>query len=1062
MIINNQILKVLILEDNLYDAELNIKNLQKEWNIESRIATDEKSFYLGLEKFDPDIIISDYNLPVFNGLDALNVAKKNKPLTPFIIVTGSLDEETAVDCIKKGAWDYVLKEHLIRLNPAVKYALQYKEEIQQRKLAEEKILQTGEHYKVLTENSPDVIMRFDRDLKHLYVNQAVTKIVPLKPEAFLNRTHREMGIFPELLCQFWENNIEKVFLTQAPNEVNFEVEGKQGTIYLEWRLFPEFNKEKRVETVLAIARNITQQKTAKEALIKSEERLQMALDATSDGIWDLSIDSEEIYFSSKYFTMLGYNYMDINHDIPGTYRLLHPADRLPIRKQLTEFLNGTSESIEYEMRMKKKDGSYAWISSRGKVFKKDKLGKPLRVVGTHVDITQRKKQENIQNTLFVIANAINTTRNLDELFISIQEALGKVIDTKNCYVALYDKATDTITLPFHKDEKDTFTSFPAGKSLTGYTIKTGKALLVDKVKAEELEKTGEVERIGTPSESWLGVPLKHGKKIIGVFVVQSYNKNTVFTTDDVQILEFVSDQIALAIERKKDHDDILENQIRQSRIIESSPDGLIVIDEPGTISEYNTSVLEILNIRAINLKGKNFLDFIIPEEKNKVIKILSQTKKSGYRKNIEFSMIRNDGEQFYAEASFGLIPEQEELSLSYVVIIKNIDDRKSYETNLRLAKEKAEESDRLKTAFLSNMSHEIRTPMNAIVGFAGLLSSKEISDMEKKEFIMQINHSADSLMHLIDDIIDIAKIEAGQVIMQPAEFKFPVLINELKFMFKKILEKFNKQHIKLIEYHNDFQSDIPIFADQFRLKQIFSNLINNAIKFTEFGEIRFGIKDVNNKTISFYVSDTGIGIEPDKVELIFDRFRQGHETNAKFFGGTGLGLAISKHLAEMMGGNISVESELNKGSEFCFSIPFISPNKKEEFPDEAEADIDLDLSDKIILIAEDEDSSFTFLEEALKKKGAKLIRAKDGLEVVSLFRQIPGVSMVLMDIRLPLQDGYKAARLIKEIKPEIPVIAQTAYAMVGEKKQSLLSGCDDYLAKPVMLNELYTIVKKYV
>ena len=1059
--INHQFLKVLILADNLYDAELIIKNLQKEWKIDSKIATDEKSFHSELQQFDPDIIISDYSLPVFNGLDALNLAREIKPFTPFIIVTGALDVETAVDCIKKGAWDYILKEHLIRLNSAVKYALQYKEEIKQRKLAEEKILQ-GENYKVLTEYSPDIIMRFDRNFRHLFVNQAVFKIIPIKPEEFLNKTHREMGIFPEHLIQFWEKNIEMVFISQKPREVEFEIEGNKGLIYLEWRLFPEFNKEKRVETVLAIARNISQQKAAQAALIKSEERLQMALDATSDGIWDLSIDSEEIYFSSKYFSMLGYDYLDIEHSIPGVYRLLHPDDRIRIRKQLIKFLKSKTELIEYEMRMKTKDGSYAWILSKGKVFKRGKQGKPLRIVGTHVDITQRKKQEHIQNTIFDIANAVNTTRNLDELLISLQKTLGAVIDTKNCYVALYDEAKDSITLPFIKDEKDNFTSFPVGKTLTGYTIKTGKAVLIDRKTAEELEASGEIELIGTPSESWLGVPLKYGKKIIGVYVVQSYNKNTIYTKEDVQILEFVSYQIALAIGRKKDHDNILDNQVRQSRIIESSPDGLIVIDQEGIISEHNSSILEILNTSAEILNGRNFLDFIISDERARLKEVLSQIKKEGFRKNIEFKMVRNEGDQFFAEASFGLIPEQEKSPLSYVVIIKNIDERKATETNLMMAKEKAEESDKLKTAFLSNMSHEIRTPMNAIVGFANLLSSTDITETEKADFISQVNHGAETLMHLIDDIIDISKIEAGQIVIHPEVFLFSELMNDLNFIFNKSLERLNKQYIRLIEYHHGYSSGIQIYNDPFRLKQIFSNLISNAIKFTDNGEICFGIKNITNQTIVFYVKDTGVGIETDKQKLIFDRFRQGHETNTRFFGGTGLGLAISKHLVEMMGGSITVTSELYNGSEFCFSIPLHASPGQANSTDAEDQDVEIDLTQKTILIAEDEDSNFMFLEEALKKKGANIIRAKDGIEVVTLFRENPGINIVLMDIRLPLQNGYEATRLIKDIDRSIPIIAQTAYAMEGEKQQSLHIGCDDYLAKPVFLNELYSKIKKYL
>jgi len=550
--------------------------------------------------------------------------------------------------------------------------------------------------------------------------------------------------------------------------------------------------------LMAIVKNIDEQKKTEWSLKINEERLRMALDASNDGLWDINLETTTAYYSTRFFTMLGYSRDSFKSDLFLIRELLHPDDLNRILHIIREFIESTEEFIEYEMRLRKQDGSYAWILSRGKVFKKDSKGKPLRIVGTHVEISQRKKQENIQRTLFGIANAVNTTPNLEELFVSIQNTLGTVMDTKNCYVTLYDEKTETLSLPFYKDEKDSFTVFPAGKTLTAYVIKTGKTQLVDKKKAEELEKLDIIETIGTPSESWLGVPLKHGNKIIGVFTVQSYDVNTIYTEDDVQILEFVSDHIALAIERK------------------------------------------------------------------------------------------------------------------------------SYEENLKLAKTKAEESDRLKSAFLSNMSHEIRTPMNAIVGFAGLLSSFELTEEDKRDFIEQINNGAETLMLLIDDIIDISKIEAGQLIIQNSEFVLSEILNELKMIFCKALVHQNKSKLHLIEDNHDYPVDIMLNTDKHRLKQVFSNLLSNAIKFTESGEIRFGIKKLDGQHITFYVKDTGIGIEPEKLDCIFERFRQAHESSSKLYSGTGLGLAISKNLTELMKGKISVRSTPGCGTEFEFIIPLYS------------------------------------------------------------------------------------------------------------------------------------------
>ncbi len=930
-------LKVLILEDNQYDAELNLIALQNggNWDIASQVVADTDSFRRALNEFAPDIILSDYSLPTCNGLDALKITTELKALTPFIIVTGALDEETAVECIKQGAWDYVLKDHLGRLNSSVKWAMQHKE--------------------------------------------------------------------------------EKMHLREAEQK-----------------------------------------------LVDSEKRLLMALDASKDGLWDWNTETGKVYYSDGYFSMLGYSPGDFDHDFTLLFKLVHPDDEEILERHLIYSLKYREGNMEMEIRLRKKDGNYAHILSRGKVFEWKKNGSPLRIVGTNVDITQRKKQEDTKSVLFEIANSVISTRNLYELFESIQKSLHRVVDTKNCYVALYDKKTDTISLPFHQDEKDTFTEFPAGKSLTGYVIKTGKSQLVDAERIAELEKDGTIEPLGSDSSSWLGVPLRIADKIIGVYVIQNYDGSVNYTSEDVSIMEFVSDQIALAIERKIDQDNILFNQERQRRIFESLPDGLVVIDIEGKISDLNTSFCNLVLMDPSKIKEINFFDFIIGIDNNGIRKILEETQKSGYQKNIEFVMKNSVGKDFFAETSFGLIHSGDGRDESFVIIVKNINERKAYESNLKIAKEKAEESDRLKSAFLSNMSHEIRTPMNAIIGFAELLSVKNLTNSEKEEFIQQINFGADTLMRLIDDIIDISKIEAGQLKMNYSNFSMNIIFDEISSMFSKMLKRMEKENIQLIEDHNGLDSSLQLHADEFRLKQILMNLISNAIKFTDVGEVRYGLKKIVNDKLEFYVKDSGIGIEKEKQKIIFDRFRQAHETHSRFYGGTGLGLAISKNLVEMMGGTILVKSEYGKGSEFTVTLPYKDIVEKVKIEETSNEMPSHDFSGKTILIVEDEESNFQFLNEVLKKTGARLLHAIDGMETIQIFRDDPTIDLILMDIQIPSINGYEVTREIKKINSKIPVIAQTAYAMAGEREKSVDAGCDDYLAKPIKIHELMIVLKKYL
>lgn len=389
--------------------------------------------------------------------------------------------------------------------------------------------------------------------------------------------------------------------------------------------------------------------------------------------------------------------------------------------------------------------------------------------------------------------------------------------------------------------------------------------------------------------------------------------------------------------------------------------------------------------------------------------------------------------------------------------------RKENEINLRMAKEKAEESDTLKSAFLANMSHEIRTPMNAIIGFSELITRKTISQDKKDVYAQYITNSSKTLLNLIDDIIDIAKIEAGQLKICKSVSFINVILNEILEYVNNEKKRNKKDSILFTKSEAIHDVNFCILCDPLRLRQILTNLLNNALKFTLEGIIEFGYVIPNNATILFYVRDTGIGLSEEKIPFIFDRFRQADDTTTRNYGGTGLGLAISKKLVEMMGGRIWVESEKSKGSTFFFTLPLIIPNSSLKLVDER---IDSSITDVFagttILIAEDEDINFLFLQEALAPTKVNIIRAKTGYQVVNQIKNNEKISLVLMDIKMPEMDGYQATKLIKEIKPSIPVIAQTAYAMAEDRIKGVNSGCDEYLSKPIKPELLITTLKRFL
>lgn len=387
------------------------------------------------------------------------------------------------------------------------------------------------------------------------------------------------------------------------------------------------------------------------------------------------------------------------------------------------------------------------------------------------------------------------------------------------------------------------------------------------------------------------------------------------------------------------------------------------------------------------------------------------------------------------------------------------------ERNLLKAKEKAEESDQLKSAFLANMSHEIRTPMNAILGFAELItmSDSEVSSVEKENYVKLINHSGNNLLRLIDDIIDISKIEAGQIKIYKKECYLNETLKDIQQSFIELGNINEKENIEiklneLAQYQN-----LIINTDVVRLNQILINLIGNSLKFTEEGFIEFGYEILNNEKILFYVKDTGVGMDQNKKDLVFDRFTKIEDDNSRLYRGAGLGLAISKSLVELLGGNIWVDSAPSVGSTFYFNIPFdeiIESNRKQKAIPINE---NYDWQNKTILIVEDEPNNIIYIEEVLKVTKAKVLRAFNGKEAVKIYKKNSNnIDIIIMDIKMPKMNGYEATRQIKNINKNIPIISQSAYAMQGDIDKGLNAGMNDYLIKPIKPKLLLSILNNHL
>ncbi len=378
--------------------------------------------------------------------------------------------------------------------------------------------------------------------------------------------------------------------------------------------------------------------------------------------------------------------------------------------------------------------------------------------------------------------------------------------------------------------------------------------------------------------------------------------------------------------------------------------------------------------------------------------------------------------------------------------------------DLTNAKEKAEESDRLKSAFLANMSHEIRTPMNGILGFAELLKEPGISGEEHQNFIRIIEKSGAHMLSIINDIVDISKIEAGLMKIEMQESNINEQIEYIYTFFKPEAEA---KGIKLIFRYSLSSKEAVLKTDREKVHAILTNLVKNAIKYTNEGSIEFGYAK-RDSFLEFYIKDTGIGIPKGRQEAIFERFIQADIDDVKARQGAGLGLAITKSYIEMLGGKLWVDSEEGVGSTFYFTLPYNNDQIKEadynEFDTSEKKDVVVKLK---ILFAEDDEISDLLLDKTLRIFANEILKANTGVKAVELCKKNPDIDLILMDIRMPEMGGYEAIRKIREFNKDVVIIVQTAYGLSGDSEKAIESGCNDYISKPINKAQLFALIKKY-
>ncbi|MGE0090308.1 MAG: PAS domain S-box protein, partial [Bacteroidales bacterium] len=900
--------KFLMIEDQPVDTEMAVRALKKnDINFDYIRVETEKDFRNAIKEYNPDLIISDYSMPLFNGMDALKIANEVCPEIPFIILTGSINEETAVECMKAGATDYLLKDNMTRLPFAVLDAIKKFKSEKQKQVIEIKLTESEKRYTALFQNNHAVM---------LLVDPENGKIIDANPAAcnFYGYSHKELKRMSMTdLNKLPDNELKEKYQKALRGEINlflvkhYLANGVER--FVDVYIGPIKINER--ELLYSIIHDVTDRVEAENAIIQSEAKYKFMFDNNPQPMWIYDLETLEFLEVNK--TAINHYGYSIEEFLSMTLKDIRPKEDVTLL--LTDIEN-TKHSYNpiSEWKHIKKNGEIINVEiSSHEVLFNNKMARHVLIN----DITAKKKAEEENKILAHAIKSINdcvsvTDLNNNLLFVNEsflntygfnkEEIIGRNIDIisspKNSVGIHQQILEDTLNKGWQGElwnKRKDGSEFPIHISTSNITDENGKLIAlvgvandITKRKYDEnvqhiLHEIARTFMSNKTLDELLALVHNELDEMLDTtnFFVALYNPET----DMLRKVVFVDEKDEFVEWKSKDS---LSGQVvKQGKTILFNKDEIKIFAQENNLNFIGTPAACWLGV-----------PLIIDEKVIGVIVVQSYTNTKAFDNSSAKLM---------------------ELIAHEIAIYF---DRKNMLQNLILAKEKAEESDRLKTSFLANISHEIRTPMNGLLGFSEMLAKPELTEGKREVFIDVIRKSGAQLLSIIDDIIDISRIETNQVHINNNLFDLNETMAFIYDLFKPRVEELNLEFKYLSP---DCEESCIIETDKVRFQQVLSNLINNAIKFTHKGFIHFGYKIIN-ESIRFFVKDSGIGIDDEYQKLIFERFRQVDEGSSRNYGGTGLGLSISKALIEKLGGTIWVESKPDEGSTFYFSIPY-TPKK---------------------------------------------------------------------------------------------------------------------------------------
>lgn len=800
---------------------------------------------------------------------------------------------------------------------------------------------------------------------------------------------------------------------------------------------PVMNANNQFLGAVHILEDITEQINREEAILETNEYLENIINYANSPIivWDNELRITQ--FNSAFEKISGYNTEFV---MGKNVSILFPEIEI---ENSIELINQTTSGDRWEgveIKIKHSSGeikTLLWSSAN--VFD-SKSKKIIATIAQGYDISDKIVIEKTQQ--FLLRTAFG--KESEEFFRALAKYLSITLDMD--YICIDELSADTLsaeTLAIYFDGNfednvrytlyDTPCGDVVGKEICKFVSGVRHKFPKDQVLQDML------------AESYIGATLKdsEGKSIGLIAAIGRKNLHNEYLAESV--MQLVSIRAAAELERMKAENALQDSEAKFRGYIENAPDIILMSDAEGNFLDLNYTAEQCFGYSREEFLSMHASQSVADIDYDKAVESFRILAIDGvYQDELLFK--RKDGSTFY-----GLLSARVLASGRVLGFIKNIDEIKRIQYELQVEKERAEESDRLKSAFLANMSHEIRTPMNGIIGYSMIMTEPNLSDEERIEYASILNASCYRLLNTVNDVLEISKIDSGQVDIRKREFRLADLFNELYELYQN---NFANKGIEFICKIDDNIENLIVFADDQKIYQILNNLLNNAFKFTNSGRVEYGYYLQDGKPI-FYVQDTGVGIAKENIENIFQRFSQEDLSISRGYEGTGLGLSIAKGLIEAMGGNIKVQSEKGRGSRFEFGLELeIIMSKNETIDLETEF-----MSDEMestnnpfgikVLVAEDDQTNFLLLERSLTKEfNAEVIRAENGYQAIEAFKSTSGIDLIIMDIKMPELDGYEATKQIRIIDPDVPILAVTAYALIGDSDKAIAAGCNDYVAKP--------------